>query len=124
MLQETSEDFNDDDPISSASSGEVQPEPEVSSAGPLSVSTRVEYSALPHNSTRQTFGLVTLTTSSETQHTAAATPDMHRESMDLVCVLDVSGSMMGQKNQPGATSYAFRHRQCTGSRPSQHCSFQ
>jgi len=97
MLQETSEDFNDDDPISSASSGEVQPEPEVSSAGPLSVSTRVEYSALPHNSTRQTFGLVTLTTSSETQHTAAATPDMHRESMDLVCVLDVSGSMMGQK---------------------------
>jgi len=88
MPRQTSEDFNEDDPISSVSWGEVQPEPEVSSAGPLSVSTRVEFAALPHGSTKQIFGLVTLVASAESQY---------RAPMDLVCVLDVSGSMMGQK---------------------------
>jgi len=98
-IQLQAESFDDDDQLGflSTSGVEAQPEPEVSDAGPVSVNTRLEYSALPRGSTKQVFGLVTLTASAASQHSSAATPNVHRQPMDLVCVLDVSGSMTGQK---------------------------
>jgi len=92
-----------DDAVVAATSREVvqpEPDPDVGNEGPLSVSTRVEYSALPRGLTRDVFGLVTV------QAVAPGAPELgpgmagkadQRQPMDLICVLDVSGSMTGDK---------------------------
>jgi len=74
----------------------LQPEPEVSGDGPLSLDARVEYSALPRGNAQDVFGLITVK--------AAAVPlpqdgaaEAQRQPMDVICVLDVSGSMQGDK---------------------------
>jgi len=91
--------FNDDDSLeevaAAATAGQAEPEPDTSVDGPLSVSTRIEYSALPVGKMQDVFGLVTVQ--------AASAPDTsggdeaERQPMDIVCVLDVSGSMQGDK---------------------------
>merc|ERR1719343_189233 len=106
------EDCNDDDPLDDASAGsaqrpDAQPEPEVSSAEPtLTVSTRVEYSALAKGSRQDVFGLVTVTAPDASEEEGdggkpgeGAEEEGEREPMDVVCVLDVSGSMNGEKIQ-------------------------
>jgi len=84
--------FQDDDPIGNPRSiiaQQPEPDPSSGSDGPLSLSTRVQYSALPQGQTQNVFGLVSVQAS-------AALPtagESERQPTDLVCVLDVSGSM-------------------------------
>jgi uncharacterized protein YegL len=91
--------FNDDDPLDAMGTPvpvtAAEPEPDTSVEGSLSVSTRIEYSAMPIGKTQDVFGLVTVQ--------AAACPQPvdekmeERQAMDIICVLDVSGSMQGDK---------------------------
>jgi len=96
--------YADDDNIPVAAPGaaveQPEPDPALSSDTAVSVSTRVEYSALPRGQTQDVFGLVTV------QGRALPEPDSsanssgseeERQAMDLICVLDVSGSMNGDK---------------------------
>merc|ERR1719281_897137 len=55
--------FNDDDSLEElapATAPSSEPEPETSSEGSLSVTTRIEYSALPIGQNQDVFGLVTV----------------------------------------------------------------
>jgi len=101
-LQRSTADFSgfaDDDEIVLAAvpsaPAAAQPEPDVSGRGPLSLSTRIEYAALPRGRAQDVFGIVTL------QAEAAAAPAQaeaeQRQPLDVICVLDVSGSMTGEK---------------------------
>jgi len=90
--------FNDDDPldVETATAGtQAEPEPDTSVDGPLSVTTRIEYSALPSGKTQDVFGLVTVQAGSVPEPPAGQ--EAERQPMDIVCVLDVSGSMQGDK---------------------------
>lgn len=88
--------FRDDDPLhtAAAAAAGAEPDPDVSEEGPLSLTARVEYAAMVKGQTQSIFGLITLQ-ASESQ--AVSEPSAERQPMDLVCVLDVSGSMMGNK---------------------------
>jgi len=93
--------FNDDDELvvptpgcAAAACAAAQPEPEVSVTGPLSISTRIEYSALPTGQTRDVFGIVTLKAAVPVPKDPAVEK---RQPLDIICVLDVSGSMQGDK---------------------------
>lgn len=90
------ESFADDDSIdaqiASAVAVEAQPEPEVIAGSALSVTTRVEYSALPRGSVQDIFGLVSVEAPKR-----STDEELPRQPMDVVCVLDVSGSMTGSK---------------------------
>jgi len=95
--------FNDDDPLEVAArvapAAQAEPEPDASIEGPLSLSTRVEYAALPTGQTQDVFGLVSLQ-AAEAAPTADAESgegETTRQPMDIACVLDVSGSMQGDK---------------------------
>lgn len=79
-----------------------EPDPALCGTGSLSLSTRIEYTALPKGETRDVFALVTAkavgelpgspgSPSGEAGETAA------RQPMDIACVLDVSASMRGEK---------------------------
>jgi len=77
-----------------------QPEPEVSTNNSLSLCARVEYSALPRGLAQEVFGLVTVRAASppevpDSEGSVAA--EAERQPMDIICVLDVSGSMQGNK---------------------------
>jgi len=89
--------FTDDDVLEEfAPDMQVEPEPLTHTEGPLSLNTRVEYSALPAGQTQDVFGLITVQAMTISQPTA----DMNateRQAMDIICVLDVSGSMQGDK---------------------------
>lgn len=95
---------NDDEALdtSTASGSGAQPEaePVASGEGTLQVITRVEYRAMPRDGSRAVFGLVTL-------QAAPAPITAERQPMDLVCVLDVSGSMGGHKIQQLQDSMRF-----------------
>lgn len=103
-----------------AGAGEEQPEEEVLSSGALQVTAKVEYASLPRDAAHTVFGLVSLSSSTtqDNQDAAAAAspmavahaatsgttalqqpPVQERVPMDVVCVLDVSGSMQGAKIQ-------------------------
>jgi len=88
--------FADDDSIAPsgapAAQTTAQPEPDVSGNGPVSISTRIEYTALSCGRAQDVFGIVTL------QADAMAQEDLEkRQPLDVICVLDISGSMRGQK---------------------------
>lgn len=94
--------FSDDDEVpplvlggASSSTGCAQPEPEVMGDCNLKLEARVEYSALPSGMTQDIFGLITLEAgASQVQDTGG---QESRQPMDIVCVLDVSDSMRGNK---------------------------
>jgi len=90
--------FADDDSIAPAAQvgapSQAQPEPEVSGTGPLSIDARIEYKALPRGRAQDIFGIVTLQANASTSVRATTEP---RQPLDLICVLDVSGSMTGDK---------------------------
>merc|ERR1719414_89101 len=71
--------------------GLMQQEPEVT-CGPLSITTRIEYAALPCGQTQDVFGIVTAQAAA-----AQAESPAKRQPLDIICVLDVSGSMQGDK---------------------------
>merc|ERR1719160_127190 len=89
-------DFADDDSLdveaAPSAPAATQPEPEVLADAALSVSTRVEYSALPRGSVQDIFGLVSIEAPKK-----SVEDELPRQPMDIVCVLDVSGSMNGTK---------------------------
>jgi Mg-chelatase subunit ChlD len=91
--------YADDDqvvPAAAAAPQAAQPEPQVSSGadGPITVSTRVEYTALSQGKSQDVFGIVTLKAADAVNNTQAAA---QRQPLDIICVLDVSGSMRGDK---------------------------
>lgn len=90
--------FADDDALEPSSTAakahDRQPKAEMRQDGALSIATRVEYAAIPSGQGQDVFGLVTVQ--------AAATPEPQkvqkdRQPLDIICVLDVSGSMTGEK---------------------------
>eukprot|EP00929_Paragymnodinium_shiwhaense_P094582 TRINITY_DN5524_c0_g1_i1.p1 TRINITY_DN5524_c0_g1~~TRINITY_DN5524_c0_g1_i1.p1 ORF type:complete len:661 (-),score=185.34 TRINITY_DN5524_c0_g1_i1:417-2399(-) len=88
--------FDDDDDIGlSSAAADIQPEPHPAAVaeGSVSVSTRIEYSALPRGQSQDVFGLVSVQAASQPASREAA----ERQPTDIVCVLDVSGSMQGDK---------------------------
>mmetsp|Transcript_51150 Transcript_51150/g.111016 ORF Transcript_51150/g.111016 Transcript_51150/m.111016 type:complete len:606 (-) Transcript_51150:288-2105(-) len=91
--------FTDDDPVETLCAAEAQPEPDptVAGEGPLRLATRVEYSALVRDQKQDVFGLVTVEASSTPPPVAGSSKSEERQAMDIVCVLDVSGSMGGSK---------------------------
>lgn len=87
--------FKDDDEIQAfAAPLQTEPEPDTSTNGPLLVSTRIEYSALPVGQLQDVFGLVSIQAAAALEQGV-----VERQPMDTVCVLDVSGSMNGDKIQ-------------------------
>eukprot|EP00427_Karlodinium_veneficum_P001515 CAMPEP_0169165868 /NCGR_PEP_ID=MMETSP1015-20121227/59646_1 /TAXON_ID=342587 /ORGANISM="Karlodinium micrum, Strain CCMP2283" /LENGTH=597 /DNA_ID=CAMNT_0009238497 /DNA_START=126 /DNA_END=1920 /DNA_ORIENTATION=- len=94
----------DEDPLPGltpeTSAATQEPEPELSEAGIVSLSARVEYSALPRGLSQDVFGLVTVKGNSPVEVPKTEMNDLAKEDrqpMDIVCVLDVSGSMQGDK---------------------------
>lgn len=90
--QKTVESFSDDDPLHQSSSCAHEPEPDCAD-GILSVEARVEYSAVARDMEQQVFGLITVRAGAQRSDTGTS----ERQPMDVICVLDVSGSMTGQK---------------------------
>jgi len=97
--------YEDDDPIEEAigamaSVANPEPDPVVSTEGPISVNTKVEYTSLPKPAagsggvTQEVFGLVT----AQAAQLEAGAPT-ERQPMDIIAVLDISGSMGGRKIQ-------------------------
>lgn len=83
--------FADDDPVEDPQSivaQQPEPDPATAEEGPLSLATRVEYSSLPRGQTQNVFGLVSVTAKAP-----VADVEAKRQPTDIVCVLDVSGSM-------------------------------
>merc|ERR1740117_1423418 len=96
--------YEDDDniPMAAAAAAAEQPEPDpaVGTDAAVSVSTRLEYSALPRGQTQDVFGLVTVQGAAAPEpdpSASSAASEEERQAMDLICVLDVSGSMRGDK---------------------------
>jgi len=95
--------FKDDDVLEDTAQplqDVLEPDPDISEDGPVSIESRVEYSALPKGASQAIFGLVTL-------RAAAQVASSERRHMDLVCVLDISGSM-GDQNKIGDLKSAMR----------------
>jgi len=100
--------FADDEPLEIAAAGALpvyvsqpgaEPDP-IANTGALTVKTRVEYSAMPRDQMQDIFGLVTVHAAEAVAaavDSAAAGAEPERQPTDLVCVLDVSGSMQGDK---------------------------
>jgi len=89
--------FADDDefsPAPKADTPKVAPAAAADRKPALSISTRVEYAAIPSNSTQDVFGIITVEADAppEPQDTSKG-----RQPLDIVSVLDVSGSMSGEK---------------------------
>lgn len=87
--------YADDDAIAPAATvagAHLQPEPEVSN-GALLISARVEHAAIPSGRAQDVFGIVTLRAAAQGDRSTTE----QRQPLDLVCVLDVSGSMQGEK---------------------------
>jgi uncharacterized protein YegL len=96
----TSKSFEDDDALEQlAAAPEVvaEPDPECSSEeGVLKLGTRVEYTSIARNKTQDVFGLLTLE-AMEAELEPAKESAEERQPTDIVCALDVSGSMSGDK---------------------------
>lgn len=91
--------FADDAPIDRVEEPS-QPEEETIAVGPLTLSTRLEYTSLQKNEAYNVFALVSLQAAdSQTTGLDNAISAKERSPMDITCVLDVSGSMSGEKVQ-------------------------
>lgn len=96
-MTQNGQSFADDDDIgiasSAAAAAEPEPHPPTVGQGSVEVSTRVEYSALPRGQAQDVFGLVSVQAMAQ----PARQQNAERQPMDIVCVLDVSSSMDGDK---------------------------
>jgi Mg-chelatase subunit ChlD len=106
--------FQDDDSIPhqlSAQPEPSQPEDELLSCGPLSISTRLEYTSLRKDEMHNVFGLVSLQAAEAAveleQIPEEQAKQEERTPVDIVCVLDRSGSMSGAKIQLVKDAVAF-----------------
>mmetsp|Transcript_131486 Transcript_131486/g.366457 ORF Transcript_131486/g.366457 Transcript_131486/m.366457 type:complete len:551 (+) Transcript_131486:95-1747(+) len=81
----------------------AQPEEEAPPCcGPLTLSARLEYASLHKGQDYNVFGVVSLTAADSPEEPGSLGPasnDRQRSPMDITCVLDVSGSMQGEKVQ-------------------------
>ncbi|CAL4937586.1 unnamed protein product [Urochloa decumbens] len=92
--------FDDDEPVEPPSSHDAQRQAAAGAAsgGALAVTTHTEFSAVARDSSPDTFAvLVHVKAPGIPEGEAAAAGDAPRAPLDLVTVLDVSGSMSGQK---------------------------
>jgi len=107
QMPSDSSNFADDDPVENPQlvvASQPEPDPASSDAeGPLTLAARVEYSALPRGQTQDVFGLVTVQASTAT----VVADEAERQPTDIVCVLDVSGSMRNE-NKIGHVRDAVR----------------
>lgn len=92
--------FDDDEPLPAGVGHDEsiqQPEEEVHSAGVLSLSTKVEYTSLANETSHTVFGLVNVVSKKDEPGSsvgaAEASAAERTTPVDVVCVLDVSGSM-------------------------------
>jgi len=100
--------FKDDDGIvAEPVTRQSEPEHEVLSSGPLSISTRLEYTSLRKDEMHNVFGLVSLQAAETVGLEDSAAELDERMPVDVVCVLDVSSSMSGQKVQLVKDAVAF-----------------
>lgn len=79
-----------------------QPEEETLAVGPLTLSTRLEYTSLKKDEAYNVFALVSLQAAEAHVADDCASPAPNasdRAQVDITCVLDVSGSMNGEKIQ-------------------------
>lgn len=91
--------FADDAALTTAEAA-PEPEEEALSSGPLVLSTRLEYTSLRKGEDYNVFGLVSLQAAEAPDAPCGpGGPDGQRAPVDITCVLDVSGSMMGDKIQ-------------------------
>jgi len=87
--------FADDDAIAPpqhAEKAEQKKAADSKSAPAVTVTTKVEYAAIPGGQSQDVFGLVTLQAAQQAEVQSQAE---QRQPLDLFCVLDVSGSMSG-----------------------------
>eukprot|EP00418_Pyrodinium_bahamense_P091635 CAMPEP_0179049292 /NCGR_PEP_ID=MMETSP0796-20121207/20137_1 /TAXON_ID=73915 /ORGANISM="Pyrodinium bahamense, Strain pbaha01" /LENGTH=262 /DNA_ID=CAMNT_0020745763 /DNA_START=106 /DNA_END=890 /DNA_ORIENTATION=- len=81
----------------------AQPEEEAPPCcGPLTLSARLEYASLRKGQDYNVFGVVSVKAADPTEEPGSPGPagnDLQRSPMDITCVLDVSGSMQGDKVQ-------------------------
>jgi len=104
-LQSSQYSFADDEPLARAAA-QPQPEEETLPTGPLSLSARLEYASLRRGEAYNVFGLVSLV-SEEQAPAAGGDAVAERAPVDVTCVLDVSGSMTGEKIQLLKDAVAF-----------------
>jgi uncharacterized protein YegL len=101
-------DFKDDDGIQDAKVEQhSEPEGEVLSSGPLTISTRLEYTSLKKDEMHNVFGLVSLQAAEAAMELESSTNDADHTPVDVVCVLDISASMTGAKIQLVKDAVAF-----------------
>jgi len=113
----SAQNFNDDDIIEvvqAAIVAQPEPDPVIGLDAALALSTRIEYSAIPRGQTQDVFGLLTVqAVKPSVSDPSALTQSSERQPMDLVCVLDVSGSMKGDKIQQVKDATRFILEQST-----------
>ncbi|EER95529.1 uncharacterized protein LOC8080584 [Sorghum bicolor] len=88
--------FDDDEQVEPPSSGD-QAAASFRSGGTLAVTTHTEYSAVARDSSRDNFAVLVHIKAPGMTDAEAAAGDAPRAPLDLVTVLDVSGSMIGAK---------------------------
>lgn len=102
--------FTDDDGIEFDGGAVVasQPEEETLSSGPLAISTRLEYTSLKKDEAYNVFGLVSLQAAEAPVDPVSVPAELDKRApVDITCVLDVSGSMSGDKIQLVKDAVAF-----------------
>lgn len=99
---------DDDEIILPQPAPQQQPEPEVTTGGCLSLNTKIEYKALPRDRSQDVFGIVTVQASTAKVDRGAE----ERQPMDIICVLDQSGSMQGEKIRLVQEAVRFLIREC------------
>lgn len=116
VLASLKHEFKDDDGIdnsrlSTTQPAPSQPEEEVLSCGPLSISTRLEYTSLKKDEKHNVFGLVSLQAAESAVDLEKLSAEQAkldaRSPVDIVCVLDRSGSMSGEKIKLVKDAVAF-----------------
>lgn len=95
----SSNSFEDDDALEQTMAPQVSTEPDPEGSpeeGVLKLGARVEYTSIARNKTQDVFGLLTLE-AMEGEPELAKESAEERQPTDIVCALDVSGSMSGEK---------------------------